>query len=77
MLYYEQLGCSDICGGSTCRGGREEDTQGPPRRVYRLTELGNDVLCWWTSDLRETAQIIDHFLDTYRRHMEEGEGEYH
>ena len=55
----------------------EEDTQGPPRRVYRLTELCNEVLCWWTSDLRETAQIIGHFLDTYRRHREEGEGDYH
>jgi len=55
----------------------EEDTQGPPRRVYRLTELGNEVLSWWTSDLRETAQIIEHFLDTYKRHMAEGEGEYH
>jgi len=55
----------------------EEDTQGPPRRVYRLTKEGNEVLSWWTDDLRETAQIIDHFLDTYKRHMEEGEGEYH
>jgi len=35
------------------------------------------VLSWWTGDLRETAQIIEHFLDTYKRHMEEGEGEYH
>ncbi len=55
----------------------EEGAQGPPRRVYRLTELGNEVLGWWTSDLRETAQIIEHFLDTYQRHMEEGEGDYH
>ena len=55
----------------------EEETQGPPRRVYRLTQEGNEVLSWWTEDLRETAQIIDHFLDTYKRHMEEGEGDYH
>lgn len=55
----------------------EEDTQGPPRRVYRLTREGNEVLSWWTEDLRETAQIIDRFLDTYKRHMEEGEGDYH
>jgi PadR family transcriptional regulator, regulatory protein PadR len=55
----------------------EEDTQGPPRRVYRLTREGNEVLSWWTDDLRETAQIIDRFLDTYKRHMEEGEGDYH
>jgi PadR family transcriptional regulator PadR len=55
----------------------EEQTQGPPRRVYRLTALGNEVLGWWTSDLHETSQIIDHLLDSYTRHMEEGEGDYH
>jgi PadR family transcriptional regulator PadR len=55
----------------------EEQTQGPPRRVYRLTALGNEVLGWWTSDLRETSQIIDHLLDSYTQHMEEGEGDYH
>ncbi|MCL7454967.1 MAG: helix-turn-helix transcriptional regulator [Anaerolineae bacterium] len=55
----------------------EEQTQGPPRRVYRLTELGDEVLEWWTRDLEDTARIIQHFLSTYRTHMEEGEGEYH
>ena len=55
----------------------EQETQGPPRRVYRLTQEGDAVLSWWTEDLHETASIIDHFLDTYRRHMEEGEGDYH
>ncbi|MBN1139013.1 MAG: helix-turn-helix transcriptional regulator [Anaerolineae bacterium] len=55
----------------------EEQTQGPPRRVYRLTALGNEALRWWTQDVRETSQIIDHLLDSYARHMEEGEGDYH
>jgi DNA-binding PadR family transcriptional regulator len=55
----------------------EERTKGPPRRVYRLTELGDEVLSWWTDDLRETRRIIDSVLDTHRRHMEEGEGDYH
>jgi PadR family transcriptional regulator PadR len=55
----------------------KEQTQGPPRRVYRLTQLGDEVLIWWTQDVRETSQIIDHLLDTYTRHMEEGEGDYH
>lgn len=55
----------------------EVDTQGPPRRVYRLTGLGNEALGWWITDLRETAQIIEHLLDSYERHMKEGEGEYH
>ncbi len=55
----------------------EKETQGPPRRVYSLTELGNEVLEWWSTDLGETAQIIEFFLDTYTKHMEEGKGEYH
>ncbi|MGD1996932.1 MAG: helix-turn-helix transcriptional regulator [Anaerolineae bacterium] len=55
----------------------EEETQGPPRRVYRLTSLGDEVLSWWTRDLEETRGLIDRMLGVYGRHMEEGEGDYH
>jgi len=55
----------------------DKRTQGPPRRVYRLTALGNEALSWWTGDLRQTAQIIDRLLSSYRQHMVEGEGDYH
>jgi PadR family transcriptional regulator PadR len=55
----------------------EEQTQGPPRRVYRLTTLGDEVLGWWTQDLQETRRMIDHLLGAYSRHMQEGEGEHH
>jgi PadR family transcriptional regulator, regulatory protein PadR len=55
----------------------EELTQGPPRRVYRLTTLGNEALGWWTQDLGDTRQMIDHLLGAYSRHMEEGQGEHH
>ena len=55
----------------------EEKTQGPPRRVYRLTALGNEVLGLSVQDLRDTRSIIDHLLGVYSQHMEEGEGEYH
>ena len=55
----------------------EEQTQGPPRRVYRLAVLGDEVLRWWTQDLRETRRMMDHILNTHARHMEEGEGDYH
>jgi poly-beta-hydroxybutyrate-responsive repressor len=55
----------------------EEQTKGPPRRVYSLTALGDEVLAWWTQDLRETQQVIDRILTTHTRHMEEGEGDYH
>lgn len=55
----------------------EEQTQGPPRRVYRLTALGDEVLSWWTQDLQETRGMIEHFMSAYSRHMEEGAGEHH
>jgi DNA-binding PadR family transcriptional regulator len=55
----------------------KDQTQGPPRRVYQLTELGDEVLNWWTQDVRETSQMIARLLDAYTRHMEEGEGDYH
>lgn len=55
----------------------EEETKGPPRRVYQLTVLGDEVLRWWTDDLRETRGMIDRVLETYERHMEEGEGAHH
>ena len=55
----------------------EEQTQGPPRRVYRLAALGDEVLRWWTRDLRETLGMLEHILSTYDQHMEKGEGDYH
>jgi PadR family transcriptional regulator PadR len=55
----------------------EERTQGPPRRVYHLTALGDEVLRWLTQDLRGTRTMIDQVLSSYNRHMEEGQGEYH
>lgn len=55
----------------------EKQSQGPPRRVYRLTEVGDEVLTWWMRDVRETSQIIDRLVDRYTQHMEEGEGDYH
>jgi len=55
----------------------EEQTHGPPRRVYQLTTLGDEVLRWWTQDLQETRGMIEHVLSAYDRHMEEGKGEHH
>jgi PadR family transcriptional regulator PadR len=55
----------------------EEQTQGPPRRVYRLTAVGDEMLRWWTQDLRETRGMIDHILGTHNRHIEESEGDYY
>jgi len=55
----------------------EEQAQGPPRRVYRLTALGDEVLGWHTQGLQEARGMIDRLLDAYSHHMEEGKGEYH
>jgi DNA-binding PadR family transcriptional regulator len=55
----------------------EQQTQGPPRRVYRLTELGDEVLRWWIRDLKDTRIMIEDVLQTYHQHMEEGQGEHH
>ncbi len=48
-----------------------EQTQGPPRRVYRLTPLGDEVLQFWVQDLEETRRMVDHFLRRYYEHIEE------
>jgi len=55
----------------------EGQTQGPPRRVYRLAALGHEALALWTQELEEAKAVIDGLLTAYRRHMEEGEGEHH
>ena len=54
-----------------------ERARGPPRRVYRLTVLGNEVLGTCMQDLQGTRRGIDDLVDAYSRHMEKGEGEYH
>jgi PadR family transcriptional regulator PadR len=53
----------------------EEQTQGPPRRVYRLTAQGHEVLGWWVQELQETRRIIDGFLDRYNHHAQEVNGD--
>ena len=55
----------------------EEQTQGPPRRVYRITALGDEVLDQWAQDLKESRRRIDYLLGVYSRHMEEADGEHH
>ena len=55
----------------------EDETQGPPRRVYRLTSLGDEVLEAYVLDLRQTRDQIGSLIDAYDRHMKDGAGEHH
>ena len=45
-----------------------EQTAGPPRRVYALTETGDAYLSAWVQDLRETDRLLHRFLDAYDAH---------
>lgn len=55
----------------------EEETHGPPRRVYRLTAAGDEALSLSMRDLREARRRIGHLVGVYEQHMEEGQGEHH
>lgn len=35
---------------------------GPPRRYYRITAAGRDMLLQWRALWRETHALVDHFL---------------
>jgi PadR family transcriptional regulator PadR len=43
------------------------DTEGtgPPRRVYRITAMGEKFLKDWTSELQEMRGTLDRFLEVY------------
>lgn len=46
---------------------------GPSRRVYSVTQDGEEYLAAWISDLRCTRDEIDQFVETYTR-QESGQG---
>jgi poly-beta-hydroxybutyrate-responsive repressor len=51
----------------------EEKTQGPPRRVYQITDQGNEALAQWITDLEQTRAHIDHVIETYGKRIQEHE----
>jgi len=55
----------------------EEKTQGPPRRVYQLTQDGDHVLKNYLTDLDTTRQRIDQLINAYERHMQSTDGKFH
>ena len=44
-----------------------DESLGPQRRVYRITEEGEQALSQWVTDLHRTRQEIDHLLAAYER----------
>ena len=54
-----------------------EQAQGPPRRVYRLTKLGDEMLGAYVQDLQQAHGQIGDLIDAYHRHLEEDKGEHH
>jgi len=63
--------------GWVTSGWDVDKTLGPPRRVYRLTALGDETLKACMQDLQQTHRQISELMDAYHRHMEEGQGEHH
>jgi len=47
-----------------------EETQGPPRRNYELTQHGDDVLALWVKDLQEVKDQIGGLINSYRGRLE-------
>ncbi len=45
----------------------EEESQGPRRRSYKLTELGVEQLAYFVSDLKRTRGEIDTLIHAYEK----------
>ena len=54
-----------------------EETAGPPRRVYELTEKGEAYLADWVQELQETDRLLHRFLDAFREHVDSNEPHEH
>lgn len=44
-----------------------EGAQGPPRKVYRITESGRLALDAWSSEIEDLRRMLDTFLERYQR----------
>jgi PadR family transcriptional regulator PadR len=64
-LVYRALRDMEGAGLVTSEWG--DESLGPQRRVYRITEEGEQALAQWVADLRRTRQEIDHLLAAYER----------
>ena len=51
----------------------EEQTQGPPRRIYRLNKEGREVLDLLAVELEQSKSRIERFLKVYRQSTAKGD----
>lgn len=64
-LVYRGLRDMEAAGLVTSKWG--DESLGPQRRVYRITEEGEQALAQWVTDLRRTRQEIDNLLAEYTK----------
>jgi len=50
----------------------EQQTQGPPRRVYTLSPEGHDALAFYMDELRATCNRINQLIKAYKQARPEG-----
>ena len=43
-----------------------ESAQGPPRKVFELTDEGREALTRWSTEIEELRSMLDAFLDAHR-----------
>jgi len=55
----------------------DKDSQGPPRRVYKLTRIGDAMLVDYLDELKVTRARIDKLIQNYEKHMQNENGEFH
>jgi len=48
----------------------DAESQGPQRKVYKITSEGNAYLRAWVAELRRTRDEIDRLLNAYEREKE-------
>ena len=48
----------------------DTDSAGPARRLYKITQDGDEYLAWWVQDLHETERVLRRFSEMYEAHME-------
>jgi len=55
----------------------EQETQGPPRRVYTLSAEGHKALAYYMDELRMTSAQINQLIETYQRRRPDSEDDLH